>query len=65
MDDEFKIISTTDSEFFNTTLKAHVKDGWLPYGNLCANVSIAKAEYSSGTVYLYSIMLIRKSSKES
>lgn len=62
--DEFKIISTIDPESFNTRLQAHIKDNWLPYGNLCANVSIGKGQYGSSVEYLYSIMLIRKFNKK-
>lgn len=62
--DEFKIISAPDQVTFNDLLKQHTKDGWLPYGELCANVSVAKSDYSSHTERMFSVMLIRKFNKK-
>ncbi len=55
------LISARTAVDFNKLLSDAIKQGWSPFGNLCANVSLAKSEYSTGTDHLFAILLIRKS----
>jgi len=62
--DEYKLISASDDYGFNIKLADCIKQGWVPFGELCANISVAKSDYSSTNEKLFSIMLIRKQDKK-
>lgn len=62
--DEFKLISASDDYQFNIKLIESVKQGWIPYGELCSNVAVARSEYSTAIEKYFSMIMIRKQGKK-